>query len=103
MHGHHAWACWLLNTQSFPSYPRYYQLLEPWVHYIPVALDLSDLAKNVQWAIDHDDEAQAIVRRANEVMAALTRTQDMECYWYRFLLEYAQLNTATKPAAPAAT
>ena len=73
------------------------------MHYIPVSLDLSDLEKNVQWAIDHDNEAQAIVRRANEVMSRHTRSDDMECYWYRMLLEFAPLNNVTKPAAPAAT
>ena len=78
---------------------RYYQLLEPWVHYIPVALDLSDLEKNVHWAIDHDEEAQAIVRRANEVMTRHTRSEDQECYWYRFLLEFASLNKVSKHAA----
>lgn len=55
--------------------------LRPWEHYVPVALDFSDLEKNVQWAVDHDEEAQAIVRRANEVMTKHTRDADQQCYW----------------------
>jgi len=69
----------------------FYDRLTPWVHYVPVSLDLSDLEARVQWAIDHDGEAQAIVKRANKVMSEQTRGEDTECYWYRFLLEYGAL------------
>jgi Glycosyl transferase family 90 len=40
------------------------ELLEPWVHYIPLAPDLSDLEEKVLWMIGHDAEAQRISRRA---------------------------------------
>ena len=69
----------------------YYDRIKPWVHYIPVALDLSDLEERVQWALDNDGEAQAIVRRANRVMSREVRQEDLDCYWFRFLLEYGSL------------
>jgi hypothetical protein len=35
----------------------YYDRLEPWVSYIPVAADLSDLKAGVEWALLHQNEA----------------------------------------------
>jgi len=37
-------------------------MLIPWVHYIPLSQDLSDVHEKMQWVIDHDDEAQEIAR-----------------------------------------
>lgn len=38
----------------------YESLLEPWVHYIPVAMDLSNLEERVQWCIDNDEKCKEI-------------------------------------------
>lgn len=47
------------------------ELLEPHVHYVPVARDGSDLLKKVQWVLDHPLEAQLIVKRAKQWMIDL--------------------------------
>jgi len=41
--------------------------LEPWVHYIPVRQDLSDLYDRVEYAVsdDHEPEVRQIIRNAN--------------------------------------
>lgn len=36
------------------------ELLEPWVHYIPISNSLLDVEDKVQWMLDHPDQAQAI-------------------------------------------
>jgi len=36
------------------------ELLEPWVHYIPLKDDLSDVEEMTQWMLDNDEEAQRI-------------------------------------------
>jgi Glycosyl transferase family 90 len=36
------------------------ELLEPWVHFVPINDSLSDVEEKVQWVIDHSDQAQAI-------------------------------------------
>jgi Glycosyl transferase family 90 len=36
------------------------ELLEPWVHYIPLSEDLSDVAEKMQWVLGHDSLAQQI-------------------------------------------
>lgn len=52
-----------------PQYVEYfYNNLEPWTHYIPVKGDLSDLQKNVAWALDpkNEETVQDIINSANE-------------------------------------
>jgi len=39
-------------------------LLEPFVHYIPIKSDASDVEEKVQWAEDHPEEAQKIAERS---------------------------------------
>jgi hypothetical protein len=62
---------WALLSQSVVLMPNpkhtswcMEELLEPWVHYVP----LDDFATNVeemmQWVVDHDEEAQRIAERA---------------------------------------
>ena len=38
---------------------HFYSLLQPWVHFILVAADLSDLLEKVEWARENDDEVRA--------------------------------------------
>ena len=47
-----AWAQW------------YTDRLEPFVHYVPVSADLSNLAEQIGWCREHDAECQAIAQRA---------------------------------------
>eukprot|EP00590_Aulacoseira_subarctica_P000786 CAMPEP_0172419964 /NCGR_PEP_ID=MMETSP1064-20121228/6359_1 /TAXON_ID=202472 /ORGANISM="Aulacoseira subarctica , Strain CCAP 1002/5" /LENGTH=458 /DNA_ID=CAMNT_0013159683 /DNA_START=48 /DNA_END=1424 /DNA_ORIENTATION=- len=42
------------------------ELLEPWVHYIPINEDLSDVEEKIRWVIDHDKEANRISKRATQ-------------------------------------
>lgn len=60
---------WALYSNSVvlaqkPTYTSWAmeELLEPWVHYIPLADDLSDVEERVQWVLDHDEKAQQIAR-----------------------------------------
>lgn len=57
--------------------------LLPWVHYVPVAQDLSDVAGKVGWCLDHEEECAAIAQRGadfartmrfDDEMAAAART-----------------------------
>jgi hypothetical protein len=38
----------------------YYDRLRPWVNFVPVASDMSDLIEKVRWLQAHDDAARAI-------------------------------------------
>jgi hypothetical protein len=39
------------------------ELLKPWVHYIPLNRELSDVQEKMQWVVDNDEEAQNIAHR----------------------------------------
>ena len=42
----------------------YESLLKPWVHYVPVSSDLSDLDERIQWCLANDSECQKIAKQA---------------------------------------
>jgi len=46
----------------------YYEALQPWVHYIPVSADLSDLKSGVEWALLHQNEAAQIAAKGQAIM-----------------------------------
>ncbi len=50
----------------------YYDRLKPWVHFVPVEEDLSDLDELVAWLEAHDDDAQAIGKAGRAFAEALT-------------------------------
>uniref|UniRef100_A0A7S0S4H2 Glycosyl transferase CAP10 domain-containing protein n=1 Tax=Chlamydomonas leiostraca TaxID=1034604 RepID=A0A7S0S4H2_9CHLO len=53
----------VLVRQMSPSVEFYYSALQPYVHYMPVAPDLSDLPAVLRWLRAHDKEAQAMAAR----------------------------------------
>lgn len=42
-------------------------LLQPWVHYVPVRSDLSDLYERIRWCKEHDAECQTIATNAKRL------------------------------------
>ena len=40
--------------------PLYFESWEPWVHYVPVKKDLSDLLENIKWLQNNDKNAKFI-------------------------------------------
>lgn len=54
----------------------YYERLQPWEHYVPVASDLSDLEGAVEYVLSNQAEARAIGERGRQV--ALAATLDRE-------------------------
>lgn len=57
--------CLTLMVESPDHYDLwYYHLLQPFVHYVPVSADLSDLREKIQWCVDNDDKAEQIAKNA---------------------------------------
>jgi hypothetical protein len=54
-----------LSTAS-PWESFFTRQFEPWVHFVPVANDFSDLAARLDWCRANDDECQRIARRARQ-------------------------------------
>jgi hypothetical protein len=55
----------------------YYDRLQPWEHYVPVASDLSDLESAVDFVFTNEAEAYAIGQRGREVALAMTLESEM--------------------------
>jgi hypothetical protein len=54
----------LLVKREF--YIWYQPLLKPWIHYVPVKHDLSDLIDKIDWCKKHDDKCKQIANNALE-------------------------------------
>jgi len=55
--------------------------LKPWVHYVPVRRDLSDLPQLLRWAQQNDSEARRIADAGVMYVQSSVRYDDALCYW----------------------
>ncbi|KAJ7467881.1 glycosyl transferase family 90-domain-containing protein [Mycena galericulata] len=65
--------------------------LRPYVHYIPVLPDLSDLVEKIEWANAQPEEARLIQQRGMQVATRVMTDDQNDCYFFAVLLEYARL------------
>ncbi|HAB98962.1 MAG TPA: hypothetical protein DCE71_03985 [Parachlamydiales bacterium] len=68
----------------------FYRALKPYVHYIPVQNDLSDLLEKIEWARKHDREAQNISIQAQQFASQHLKFEDVYFYLYLALHHYAK-------------
>lgn len=72
------------GCQSAQQHSKFYDAeLEPWVHYVPIKEDLSDLEEKVLWARAHDAEVRAVAERGTRFARERLSMQDV--------LEYERL------------
>ncbi len=57
----------------------YYDKLVPWVHYIPIAADMSDLIEKVEWITGHDDQARRIGQAGRAFALRMTLGTEAQC------------------------
>ncbi|GAA5952384.1 hypothetical protein JCM3765_001956 [Sporobolomyces pararoseus] len=86
----------VLKSTIFPEW--YSDMIQPWVHYIPISTDYKDL-----WTVmaffkgdqngkgNHDQMAKEIAYNGKEWTEKHWRWVDMEIYMWRVLLEYARI------------
>ncbi|XP_033754926.1 protein O-glucosyltransferase 2-like [Pecten maximus] len=74
-------------------YEHFYRDLEPWQHYVPFKLDLSDLEKRIEWAKKNDEEAQKISLKARQFVRENIMPRDIFCYHVKVFQEYAKRQT----------
>ncbi|KAI8610332.1 glycosyl transferase family 90-domain-containing protein [Chytriomyces sp. MP71] len=65
--------------------------LKPWVHYVPIRTDFSDLEDVLEWLQKHEDKAEQISKNAQALMKEVNRIQHLQCYMSLVLLEYSRL------------
>ena len=81
----------LTFKQTSPNIQWYYAFLQPYVHYVPIAHDLSDLVEKIEWAKNHDLEAQRIMNNAKAFAHEYLKKEDIYLYLYLFVHKYAEL------------
>ncbi|CAL1278038.1 unnamed protein product [Larinioides sclopetarius] len=69
----------------------FYHRLKPWVHYIPVATDLSNVMELLSFSVERNDYAKAIAQRGFDFIWNHLKMDDILCYWENLLLNYAKL------------
>lgn len=69
----------------------FYPQLKPWVHYIPVRQDLSNLRELLQFVKENDEVARQVSERGQQFISDHLRMEDVSCYWESLLKEYAKL------------
>lgn len=69
----------------------FYPQLKPWVHYIPVNVDLDEVEDLLEFARENDDVVHEIAERGYDFIWKHLRMEDVQCYWERLLKSYAKL------------
>lgn len=69
----------------------FYSALKPYVHYIPIQNDMSDLSEKIEWARSHDQEALEISKHAQEFALGNLLCEDNYFYLYLVLQKQASL------------
>ncbi|XP_032412569.1 protein O-glucosyltransferase 1 isoform X1 [Xiphophorus hellerii] len=71
----------------------FYPQLKPWVHFVPVKQNLSDVRELLQFVKENDSVAQDIASRGQEFILNHLQMGEITCYWEKLLTEFSQLLT----------
>jgi hypothetical protein len=88
---------WLLRANSLifkhasNKVQWYYHLLHPWVHYVPLKADFSDLYTQYQWAEAHPEAVQKIIMHANQLGYTTFTRENLLLATYQGLIKYHNL------------
>jgi len=77
--------CWVLASNSLAIVPPFHyensvissKRLKPYVHFLPIKEDYSNLGEVIQWAINNDGECKEMVRNANNYMRHFINKESM--------------------------
>lgn len=83
----------LLFKQQTSNIQWYFKGLKPFLHYIPVASDFSDMKERLNWIRSHDKNARDAIKKANEFACHYLNDEAVGFYLYKVLEKYARLET----------
>ena len=75
----------LVFKQDSDYYEHFYHRLQPWVHYVPVKRDISDILERLQWAGQHNEKAKEMARNAAQFVQDNLLPEDLYCYVFQLL------------------
>jgi hypothetical protein len=87
---------WILLSNSVllkvasPFRQWYYRAIQPWVHYIPIQEDLSDLQEALNRLKNDDDLAKRIAENGHKLGEQIFSREAVEAYVVRLLRAYAK-------------
>lgn len=88
---------WTFGTGAVPilvSHPDnvfwFQRYLTPWVHYVPIRYDLSDLRETLDWLVSHDAEAKAIAEAASKLADRVFSPEGQRTYIDEVLASHAR-------------
>ena len=58
----------------------YYEMLTPWVHFIPIKTDMSDLCEKVQWAKNNEEKSRIIGENARTFICEKFDVENINLY-----------------------
>lgn len=76
---------------EFPHESFWHKLARPWVEYVPLKRDVSDLIEKVVWAKNNDQECMKIARASKEFAEGHFMPEHIALYCYKTLKKYAAL------------
>lgn len=77
--------------QESPYYLWFSGALRPWVHYVPIKEDLSDVFEKLEWAKTQDLRAELIANNGRQFAKNNIMPEHLYLYCYKVLLKYASL------------
>lgn len=75
----------VLMLQEHPVVEWLQMHLQPWIHYVPLAEDLSDLIERIEWLRANDEHARLLAEAALHVGQQLASDQAVWCFFVRAL------------------
>lgn len=83
--------CCVLLAQN--KYKLWYRdLLKPYVHYVPVKQDLSDLIEKIKWCQSHDEDCEKIAKNAKVFVSTFLGKEGILNYLQQVLYEVKKQN-----------
>ncbi len=82
--------------QEFEGVQWFFKEIKPFVHYIPIKKDLSDLIDMIKWAEAHDEEFRKIAQASTDFVLDNLMFEDVYLYLYLVLKEYSSLQNLNK-------
>ena len=74
--------------------------LKPWVHYVPLTMNMADATEKIEWLKEHDDMAQQIAVNARNFGKSYLRMEDYFCYTATFLKTFSEITQRTDALTP---
>ncbi len=81
----------LVFKQQSENKTWFHDLLIPWVHYVPLRKDISDLGDKLAWAKANDEKCRFIASAGRELIRSSVLPRHMQRYCVDILVRYASL------------